>query len=261
MVAAVLVLAPAAAPAAAGEATAAGTEPAGERPRAAGEGSRAKRAERRIRAPGRKSGATIATVVAPVVARGRPGGGRVVWRVPPSTSWSGQPQQLLVLAARTDGKDEDWLRVHLPIRPNGSFGWIPARYVSLRHTDFWVKIRTRARRVSVYRSGRRVKSFGAVVGRPGTPTPHGLFALWEKNRQPDPTAFLGPWALSLTSFSDVLKSFGGGPGRVAVHGRAGASLRDPLGSARSHGCIRIDNVYVSWMARRLPRGTPVRIVG
>jgi lipoprotein-anchoring transpeptidase ErfK/SrfK len=39
----------------------------------------------------------------------------------------------------------------------------------------------------------------------------------------------------------VLDDYGGGPGRVAIHGRAGASLLDPLGTARSHGCIRIDN--------------------
>jgi lipoprotein-anchoring transpeptidase ErfK/SrfK len=43
-------------------------------------------------------------------------------------------------------------------------------------------------------------------------------------------------------------SFGGGPGRVAIHGRDGTSLLDPLGSARSHGCIRIDNGPITWMA-------------
>jgi lipoprotein-anchoring transpeptidase ErfK/SrfK len=71
--------------------------------------------------------------------------------------------------------------------------------------------------------------------------------------------FLGPWVLALTSFSEVLKNFGGGPGRVGIHGRAGASLRDPLGSARSHGCIRIPNRHISWMAAKLPPGTPVRM--
>jgi lipoprotein-anchoring transpeptidase ErfK/SrfK len=57
----------------------------------------------------------------------------------------------------------------------------------------------------------------------------------------------------------VLESFGGGPGRVAIHGRAGASLRDPLGTARSHGCIRVLNRHVSWLARTIPAGTPVRL--
>jgi lipoprotein-anchoring transpeptidase ErfK/SrfK len=47
---------------------------------------------------------------------------------------------------------------------------------------------------------------------------------------------------------------------VAIHGRGGASLRDPLGSARSHGCIRIPNRAVEWLARRVVPGTPVDVV-
>jgi lipoprotein-anchoring transpeptidase ErfK/SrfK len=104
-----------------------------------------------------------------------------------------------------------------------------------------------------------VRRFRAVVGAPATPTPHGLAAIYERNRQPNPRAFIGPWSLSLSVHSNVLESYGGGPGRVAIHGRAGASLRDPLGTARSHGCIRILNRHVSWMARKLPAGTPVQI--
>jgi len=30
---------------------------------------------------------------------------------------------------------------------------------------------------------------------------------------------------------------------------------------RSHGCIRIDNGPIVWMAQHLPQGTPVQIVG
>jgi lipoprotein-anchoring transpeptidase ErfK/SrfK len=106
-----------------------------------------------------------------------------------------------------------------------------------------------------------VRRFPAVVGAPGTPTPRGLAAIYERNRQPDPGGFLGPWSLALTAMSDALESFGGGPGRVAIHGREGASLSDPLGSARSHGCIRITSRAVSWLARHAPPGTPVRIRG
>ncbi len=53
----------------------------------------------------------------------------------------------------------------------------------------------------------------------------------------------------------------GGPGRIAIHGGAGASLQDPLGSARSHGCIRIDNRAIAWMAGHIPQGAPVQIIG
>jgi lipoprotein-anchoring transpeptidase ErfK/SrfK len=61
----------------------------------------------------------------------------------------------------------------------------------------------------------------------------------------------------------VLQQFDGGDGTVGIHGRGGASLIDPLGSARSHGCIRLANDTIDWLvstisATRLP-GTPVQI--
>ena len=87
-----------------------------------------------------------------------------------------------------------------------------------------------------------------------------VFAVSERVAQPEPDGFLGPWALHLTAFSPTLIDFGGGPGTVAIHGRAGASLRDPLGTARSHGCIRIPNEAIRLLARVAREGTPVQIV-
>ncbi|HWH20515.1 MAG TPA: L,D-transpeptidase, partial [Solirubrobacterales bacterium] len=63
-----------------------------------------------------------------------------------------------------------------------------------------------------------------------------------------PRGFVGPWALPLTLLSDKLHHFEGGEGRVAIHGRDGASLLNPLGTAASHGCIRVPNAEVRWMA-------------
>jgi lipoprotein-anchoring transpeptidase ErfK/SrfK len=57
----------------------------------------------------------------------------------------------------------------------------------------------------------------------------------------------------------VRDDYGGRPGRVAIHGRDGASLRDPLGSAASHGCVRVPNAFVRLLARRASEGTPVDV--
>ena len=149
----------------------------------------------------------------------------------------------------------------LPIRPNHTTGWIPRDNVTLLSTRYWTTVDKRARTVTIYRNGKLVERFRAVIGKPATPTPDGLAAIYERDPQPDPHGFLGPWALPLTIFSNVLFNFGGGPGRVAIHGRDGASLSDPLGSARTHGCIRIDNGPIDWMAARLPQGAPVQITG
>jgi lipoprotein-anchoring transpeptidase ErfK/SrfK len=61
----------------------------------------------------------------------------------------------------------------------------------------------------------------------------------------------------------VLQRYEGGDGTVAIHGRGGASLLDPLGSARSHGCIRLSNHAIDWLVRRIGvthlAGTPVDV--
>ena len=103
-----------------------------------------------------------------------------------------------------------------------------------------------------------VRSSRVVIGAPGTPTPRGDFAISELVRQP-PGSVIGPWALHLTAFSKVLHSYDGGPGRIALHGRAGTLLADPLGSARSHGCVRMPSRLISWLARHLRAGVPVDI--
>ena len=172
----------------------------------------------------------------------------------PLGRWTGGPVGLLVL--ETHG---DWVRVLLPGRPNGSAKWINADRVRLVRTRWRVEIDLSERRLTLLRDGRVRRRFGAVVGAPGTPTPRGRFAIYETARQPDAQGFLGPYALHLTAHSDVLDDYGGGPGRVAIHGRGGSSLADPLGSARSHGCIRVDNAAVRLLARVLAPGVPVVI--
>ena len=210
--------------------------------------------------PSRTMGATVARIVAPLGARrrlDRPGATRAI---SVQTSWSGQPTTLLVLAARTY-EAREWVKLLLPERPNGSAGWVPAEDVVLSPTAYWVEVSTGRRAVTVYRDGRLVRRFRAVVGKPSTPTPHGLAAIYERDRQPDPHAFVGTWVLALTAESKVLRHFEGGTGRIGIHGRAGASLLDPLGSARSHGCVRIGDGPVGWMAAHVPVGTPVLIRG
>jgi lipoprotein-anchoring transpeptidase ErfK/SrfK len=213
-----------------------------------------------LTAPNSKSGAWVARIVGPTTALAQPGAGKRVARVGVLTEWARHEQSLLVAKSATR-EGEMWLRVLLPIRPNGTFGWIPADATVLSKTPYWVRIRKRSRSVRIYRAGRLVRAFRAVIGKPSTPTPSGLAAIYEVVRQPNPRRFLGNWVLSLTALSDVLQEFGGASGRIGIHGRAGASLQDRLGSARSHGCVRIDNSAANWMARRLPPGTPVLVSG
>ena len=169
---------------------------------------------------------------------------------------------LLILRAARDRDGRCWLLVRLPSRPNNARGWVRADRVELRSTRWRIVISRRARTLAVFRDGDRQRRFRIVVGAPGTPTPHGLLSIvgvWRWNA----ADFLGSYILPLTAHSDVLQEFAGGDGRVGIHGRGGASLLDPLGSARSHGCIRLTNKAIKWVVRNvgaagLP-GVPVRV--
>ncbi|HEY2715818.1 MAG TPA: L,D-transpeptidase [Solirubrobacterales bacterium] len=212
----------------------------------------------RVAAPSAKL-AWTARVIYPTAARAAARrGSRRIARVTTTASWDGGPVGLLVLGARRDSGGRLWLRVQLPERPNGRSGWIDADYARLSPTPWRIVIDRGRRRATVLRAGRRVRSWRVVVGKPSTPTPRGLFAVYERVRQPAGSE-LGPWALQLTAHSNTLMNFGGGPGRVALHGRSGALLGDPLGSARSHGCVRMQNRIVAWLAAHARPGTPVEI--
>jgi len=153
---------------------------------------------------------------------------------------------------------ERWLRVRLPIRPNGSTGWLPESSVEVRKLRYRVEISRSAHKLNLLRDGKRIGSTRVVVGASSTPTPTGSFAVLEIVRQPKGSE-LGPWALHLTAHSNVLDNFGGGPGRVAMHGRSGPLLNDPLGSSRSHGCIRMPNAFIARLHAVAVEGTPVTI--
>jgi lipoprotein-anchoring transpeptidase ErfK/SrfK len=200
----------------------------------------------------------LARVLVPTPARSAPGSGPVLMRVRPVAPLSGRATVLRVVRERrSDGRR--FVKVLLPMRPNGTAGWVRADRVRLGRTPYAVTIDRSARMLTVRRDGRVVRRERIVVGAPGSPTPRGEFAISEEIRRASPHEFTGAWILPLTAFSGTYRQFAGGPGRVAIHGRGGASLRDPLGTAASHGCVRVTNRAVRWMARRLSPGVPVRI--
>ena len=113
-----------------------------------------------------------------------------------------------------------------------------------------------SRRVTVYRDGLPVRAFQAVVGHPSTPTPRGRFFVEEAIQLPA-SAVGGPFALALSARSNVLQEYAGGPGQIALHGRA--NIGGVLGTAASHGCVRLDNGVMRWLVFRIGPGMPVTI--
>jgi lipoprotein-anchoring transpeptidase ErfK/SrfK len=146
----------------------------------------------------------------------------------------------------------------LPGRPDGSTGWIAQNSTRRLATGWRILVDLAARRVSVYSNGRAARTFQAVVGKPSTPTPTGQFFVEETVRM-QPGEAGGPFALALSARSNVLQEFEGGPGQIGIHGRN--DLGGTLGTAASHGCIRLDTASIDWLAARIGPGTPVTIYG
>jgi lipoprotein-anchoring transpeptidase ErfK/SrfK len=146
----------------------------------------------------------------------------------------------------------------LPGRPNSSTGWIAQQGTHELVSPWHLVIDLAARRVGVYRGGHLLRAFQAVVGKSSTPTPTGEFFVEETVRMSAGEAG-GPFALALSARSNALQEFEGGPGQIAVHGRD--NLGGTLGTAASHGCVRLATASIDWLAARLGPGTPVTIYG
>jgi L,D-transpeptidase catalytic domain len=203
--------------------------------------------------------AFTAEIKVPTIARAKPNAGRIVAHIRTEAPWSGGRNQLLVLGSKHDTLGRTWLHVELPSRPNGAAGWMLADFAEVSPTSYHVIVSLSKRTLSLYHHGKLVKTVQSVVGAPNTPTPTGLFAVSTAVPQPNPEGFYGPWVLHLNAFSNVYKTFEGGDGVIGIHGRAGASLENPLGTAESHGCVRVDNDVVSLLAHVAGPGTPVEI--
>jgi lipoprotein-anchoring transpeptidase ErfK/SrfK len=149
-----------------------------------------------------------------------------------------------------------WLHVLLPGRPNGHTGWIAKRGTAARSTSWTIHVDLSARRVTISQDGRPVRTVKAVVGKPSTPTPRGQFFVEEVIALPA-SAVGAPFALALSARSDVFQVFDGGPGEIALHGLM--NVGGTLGTAASHGCVRLDNGTMRWLVKRIRPGTPVTI--
>jgi lipoprotein-anchoring transpeptidase ErfK/SrfK len=170
---------------------------------------------------------------------------------------TGEQTALPVLGRAVTPEGVAWLLVMLPGRPNGTRGWIEQRGTQRRTTSWRVVVKTASRRLLVYRRGLLVRTFPAVVGKPSTPTPHGVFFVEESVLMPAGSAG-GPFGLALSAHSDVLRTFEGGTGQIAIHGVA--KLSGAVGTASSHGCVRLADRDIRWMAAHIAPGVPVEIV-
>jgi hypothetical protein len=166
----------------------------------------------------------------------------------------GFPEIYMVLSSRMVGSHE-WVKVRLPMRPNGRKGWVRREALGPYHVvRTQLRINRTTLRATLYRRGRRVWSSRIGVGRPGMETPKGRFYIRERLTGFGST--YGPIAFGTSAYSRLSDWPGGGV--IGIHGTNEPSL---IPGRPSHGCIRVPNGAVLRLARMMPLGTPVRVVG
>jgi lipoprotein-anchoring transpeptidase ErfK/SrfK len=168
-----------------------------------------------------------------------------------SPNLDGAPQVFLV--KKISG---GWARVLLPIRPNGSSGWIKVSRVSLARHTYRLSINLDTHKLTAFNGAKVVLKTPVGVGRAVTPTPSGQYYITELLKQPDPTGTYGPYAFGLSAHSNVLHEFAGRDGILGLHG---TNFPQGVGTNVSHGCIRVSNKAIVKLANTLPVGTPVKI--
>ena len=175
-------------------------------------------------------------------------------RVTPAWNRAHQTLVMPILKGARDQFGGGWYKVQLPRRPNGTTAWVKASHVFTVPLPHRIEIDLSERKLVHYKNDKVVHRFTVGIGQDRYPTPIGTFYVWAKVPQVDPSGPYGAYALGLSGFSPVLSDWPGG-GRAAVHGTA-----DPTdkGKKVSHGCIRVFNEDIRKL-RVVPMGTPVII--
>ncbi len=165
------------------------------------------------------------------------------------------PEVYPVLAARRDSAGRSWLRVRVPMRPNGKTGWVLDEMLSssLFIVRTQLVVDRKKLRATLYKKGKKIWSARVGIGKSGTPTPRGQF--WIRERLRGLGGTYGPWAFGTSAYSNLSDWPGGGV--VGIHGTNQPGL---IPGRPSHGCIRVRNDKIRQLARLMPIGTPVDVI-
>ncbi|MEJ5255458.1 MAG: L,D-transpeptidase [Acidimicrobiales bacterium] len=154
----------------------------------------------------------------------------------------------------------DWMEVLLPVRPNGSKGWIRRADVRLEGNNYRIVVDLNGFNLKAYEGDRVILDTEIGVARENRPTPGGVYYTTELLKPPDPNGVYGTYAFGLSGFSEVLTSFNGGQGQLGIHG---TNEPNKIGQRVSNGCIRLRNEDINKLVESIqgdPYGIRVEIL-
>ena len=124
--------------------------------------------------PGRS---LLVALVPGLTVREHPGTGRVIGAMPARSKYYGVPLVAWVLRTSQGGR---YGEVAVPFSPTHAVGWIPLRGLRRTFNRIEVKISVSRHRLSVYRSGRSVRTFVVGTGASWSPTPPGDYFVTDR---------------------------------------------------------------------------------
>ncbi len=175
------------------------------------------------------------------------------WMTLPETTIVGTRTVLSIVEGPTDG----WAKVMLPIRPNGTLGWVKTQDMLLYVVEGRVVVDLSDKTLTYYEQGEVVLETTVAIGSDRNPTPTGSFFITDNVTLADPNSPWGPHAFGLSARSETITEYNGGDGIIGIHG---TNRPSSIGSAASLGCIRMDSDVITQLHEMIPIGTPVEIV-
>jgi lipoprotein-anchoring transpeptidase ErfK/SrfK len=151
-----------------------------------------------------------------------------------------------------------WLGVSAPQLPNGELGWVDARSGAFRYSRAPVELEVdlSQRRLVLHRAGEVVRRLAVSIGRPGSATPTGRFAVTDKLPGRRYSAVYGCCILALSGTQPNLPAGWTGGNRLAIHGTLD---QQTIGGRSSAGCLHARDSDLRLLMRSVPLGAPVRI--
>jgi lipoprotein-anchoring transpeptidase ErfK/SrfK len=151
-----------------------------------------------------------------------------------------------------------WLGVTLPELGNGRLGWVHGRRtgVQVHRTAVRVEIDLSSRELVLQRGARVMRRMRVSVGRAGSPTPTGRYAVTDKLPGHRFSRVYGCCILALSGRQPRLPAGWTGGDRLAIHGTVPGA---PIGGRASAGCLHASEADLRALMQSVPVGAPVVI--
>jgi lipoprotein-anchoring transpeptidase ErfK/SrfK len=158
------------------------------------------------------------------------------------------------------GRRGRWLAVTTTAMGNGRTAWVRADSGALDRgrVRTAISVDLSRRTVELRRGKRLMRRVRVAVGRPGSATPRGRFAVTDKLPGSRYGSYYGCCILALNGTQPNPPPGWRGGNRLAIHG---TNAPGSIGKASSAGCLRAADGDLRALMRAVPLGTPVFVHG